>query len=153
MRMCKAFAPFIIATKGTIVQIGSVAGVMPYVFGSAYNASKAALHQYSNTLRVELAPFGVRVITVVTGGVKSNIARNDRTLPADSYYLPLTQEYTRRVKHSQEVGMPTEKYARGVVSHILGQNPPKYVWDGYGAKMIWFITNFLPTWVLVSPNN
>jgi 1-acylglycerone phosphate reductase len=67
MRMCKAFAPLVIAAKGTIVQIGSLAGVMPYVFGSAYNATKAALHAYSNTLRIELAPFGVKVITVVTG--------------------------------------------------------------------------------------
>ncbi len=52
MRMCQAFAPLIIQAKGTIVQIGSLAGVMPYVFGSTYNASKAALHAYSNTLRV-----------------------------------------------------------------------------------------------------
>lgn len=52
MRMCQAFAPLLIAAKGRIVQIGSVAAVVPYVFGSAYNATKAALHQYSNTLRV-----------------------------------------------------------------------------------------------------
>jgi 1-acylglycerone phosphate reductase len=52
MRMCQAFAPLLIAAKGTIVQIGSVAAVMPYVFGSVYNASKAALHAYSNTLRL-----------------------------------------------------------------------------------------------------
>jgi 1-acylglycerone phosphate reductase len=44
MRMCQTFAPLLIAAKGTIVQIGSIAGVMPYVFGSAYNASKAALY-------------------------------------------------------------------------------------------------------------
>jgi len=52
MRMCQAFAPLLIEAKGTIVQIGSLAGVMPYCFGSVYNASKAALHAYSNTLRV-----------------------------------------------------------------------------------------------------
>lgn len=36
MRMCKAFAPLLIEAKGTIVQIGSLAGIMPYVspFGS-----------------------------------------------------------------------------------------------------------------------
>jgi hypothetical protein len=51
MRMCQTFVPELIKAKGTIVQIGSVSGVIPYVFGSAYNASKAALHSYSNTLR------------------------------------------------------------------------------------------------------
>ncbi|KAI9732544.1 MAG: hypothetical protein M1834_003879 [Cirrosporium novae-zelandiae] len=72
MRMCQVFSPLLIKAKGTIVQTGSLAGVMPYVFGSVYNASKAALHAYSNTLRVELAPFGVKVVTVVTGGVKTS---------------------------------------------------------------------------------
>lgn len=32
--------------------------IIPYVFGSVYNASKAALHSFSDTLRVELAPYG-----------------------------------------------------------------------------------------------
>lgn len=103
---------------------------MPYVFGSCYNASKAALHQYSNTLRVELAPFGVKVITIITGGVKSNIARMDRVLTPDSIYQPLAQEYIRRTKHSQEVGMPTEKYARDVVSQVLARTPRRFIWAG-----------------------
>jgi 1-acylglycerone phosphate reductase len=149
MRMCKEFAPLLIEAKGTIVQIGSVAGIMPYVFGSVYNASKAALHQYSNTLRVELAPFGVKVITVVTGGVKSNIARTDRTLPEDSYYIPITEEYARRVKHSQEVGIPNELYARAVVPKVLAARK-RQIWAGYGAWLIWFASTFLPVSLLVS---
>ena len=52
MRMCKAFTPLLIEAKGTIVQIGSLAAIMPYVFSPVYNATKAALHAYSNTLRV-----------------------------------------------------------------------------------------------------
>lgn len=71
MLMCKTFAPLLINAKGTIVQIGSLAAVMSYVWGAAYGATKAALHNYSNSLRLELAPFDVRVVTVVTGGVKS----------------------------------------------------------------------------------
>lgn len=151
MMMCKAFVPLLIAAEGTIVQIGSVAGVMPYVFGSAYNASKAALHQYSNTLRLELKPFNVKVLTIVTGGVKSNIARTDRQLPADSIYLPISTEYQRRTKHSQEVGMPNEKYAKSVVASVLGAGKGRRnIWNGYGSWLVWFATRFLPAWVLVS---
>jgi len=149
MMMCKAFAPLLIEAKGTIVQIGSVAGIMPYVFGSAYNASKAALHSYTNTLRVELAPFDVKVLTIITGGVKSNIARTDRTLAADSLYLPINEEYLRRTKHSQEVGMPNEVYAKQVVSSILGaRSGTRNIWNGYGAWLIWFASRFLPAWFL-----
>jgi short-subunit dehydrogenase len=58
MRMVQEFAPLLIASgDGRIVNIGSITGVMPYPFGSTYNASKAALHSYGNTLRLELAPF------------------------------------------------------------------------------------------------
>lgn len=48
----------LIASKdGRIANIGSVSGLTPIPFSAAYNASKAALHAFGNTLRVELAPF------------------------------------------------------------------------------------------------
>ncbi|KAK7544082.1 short chain dehydrogenase/reductase [Phyllosticta citribraziliensis] len=150
MHICQEFAPLLIAAKGTIVQIGSVAAEMPYVLGSIYNASKAALHQYSNTLRVELAPFGVKVVTIVTGGIKSNIAREARQLPENSYYIPISQEYQRRLTHSQEGAMPNEEYAKSVVAKVLKPNPPKWVWEGNMAWIVWFATSFFPKTILDS---
>lgn len=41
-----------------IAVLTDVLQIIPYVFGSVYNASKAALHSWSDSLRVELAPFG-----------------------------------------------------------------------------------------------
>lgn len=58
MRMVRYFHREIIATKGIIINIGSIGGICPFVFGASYNASKAALHHYGNTLRVEMLPFG-----------------------------------------------------------------------------------------------
>ena len=115
-----------------------------------YNASKAALHSYSDALRVELAPFDVKVVTVITGGVKSNIARTDRTLPDDSIYLPIEAEYMQRVKYSQEVGMPNEKYAKQVVSKLVSDSKPRNVWAGTSAGLIWFASIFLPRVLLAS---
>lgn len=58
MCMVQEFIKLLIASgDARIVNIGSIAAIMPYPFGSAYNASKAALHSYGNTLRLELAPF------------------------------------------------------------------------------------------------
>ncbi|KAI9714314.1 MAG: hypothetical protein M1820_000275 [Bogoriella megaspora] len=148
MRMCQAFAPLVIEAKGTIVQIGSVAGIMPYVFGSVYNASKAALHQYSNTLRVEVKPFGVKVVTVVTGGVKSNIARTKRELPEGSLYVELGEEYERRQWHSQEMGVPNEEYAEKVVGKLVKRKAAWWIWEGYGAELVKFMDGWLPKWVM-----
>lgn len=148
MRICQAFAPLLIRSKGTIVQIGSLAAVIPYVFGSVYNASKAALHAYSNTLRVELAPFGVSVITIVTGGVKSRIARTERTLPEGSYYEAIREDYDRRQKHSQEGAMDNEDYARSVAGQVL-RGGRKWVWEGNRSWLVWFLDSVAPKGIWV----
>ena len=58
MEMVHVFLPLLLkSNEGRVVQIGSLAGLMPVPFGAAYNASKAALHSFGDTLRVELAPF------------------------------------------------------------------------------------------------
>ncbi|KAL8753176.1 MAG: hypothetical protein Q9184_005496 [Pyrenodesmia sp. 2 TL-2023] len=119
MRLCKTFMPFLRHSRGTIVQIGSVAGCVPYAWGSIYNASKAALHSYSAALRVEVAPLGVHVITVVTGGVKSRISRDQRRLTEDSAYKRIEKDYMERQVHSQKVGMERHLYAQEVVSQVL----------------------------------
>ncbi|KAJ5366798.1 hypothetical protein N7541_000739 [Penicillium brevicompactum] len=150
--MCQTFLPLLIKAKGTIVQLGSVAGIIPYVFGSVYNASKAALHSFSDTLRVELAPFGVHVTTIVTGGVQSRIARTDRTLKPGSLYTPIEEEYLTRVKHSQHNAMPHETYARSVVSQVLYGSAPwrwlwpwarghqSWIWEGRASWVIWLLS-------------
>ncbi|KAJ4297937.1 NADPH-dependent 1-acyl dihydroxyacetone phosphate reductase [Kalmusia sp. IMI 367209] len=154
MKLCQIFTPMLIEAKGTIVQTGSVAAVMPYVFASVYAASKAALHAYSNTLRVELAPLGVRVITIITGGVKSNIARTHRELPPGSYYVPIADQYERRLTLSQQLGMDTKQYARSCVRHVIGGDrlfgavSRRWVWEGKMSWIIWFAWSWLPHAVL-----
>lgn len=72
LRVTQAFAPLVIATKGIIVMAGSTAELANLPFQSAYCASKAALLLLSETLRVEVQPFGVKVMYVTTGFVESN---------------------------------------------------------------------------------
>lgn len=105
MRIVHYMHPFLIEAKGVIVNIGSIGGVCPYVYGASYNASKAALHHYGNTLRVEMRPFGygtyltspscgtdlrrVRVVNIISGEVHTNILKNDhgRSLPEGKFNL------------------------------------------------------------------
>ncbi|GFG17630.1 NADPH-dependent 1-acyldihydroxyacetone phosphate reductase [Aspergillus lentulus] len=155
--ICQAFLPLLIKSKGTIVMIGSVAGSpslsRSYLMCSAsvYNASKAALHSFSDTLRVELAPFGVNVTTVITGGVQSRIARTKRTLQPNSLFTPIEDEYARRVTHSQDGAMPHTAYARSVVAQVLYGSAPwrwlwpwaqgrkSWIWEGNKSWLIWLL--------------
>lgn len=144
----QTFTPLLISSKGLILNIGSIAAIIPYVFGSVYNASKAAIHAFSNTLRLELEPFGVRVLVVVTGGVKSRIARTERVLPVGSLYIDIKDDFGRRVKHSQEGAMLAETYAKGVVSEALKPQwrQKKWMWRGNKTALIWLVWNFLGSW-------
>ncbi|KAL3430311.1 hypothetical protein BDV09DRAFT_202304 [Aspergillus tetrazonus] len=90
MRLCQIFVPLLRrAYRARIVQIGSVTRNVPAVWQAPYNASKAALSQYSKTLRLELQPLGIEVIEIVTGFVQSNILHHGLHAPDDSLYLPI----------------------------------------------------------------
>lgn len=60
----QAFATLLRKSKGTVVNISSVASRAPIPWHGPYCATKAALNQISDTLRMELEPFGVKVILV-----------------------------------------------------------------------------------------
>lgn len=153
VRLVQVFSPLLMNAKGTIVMVGSLAAEMPFVFGSVYNASKAALLSYSDALRVELAPFDVKVITLITGGVRSLLTtKTDRILPATSLYKPIEEHFNRRKLYSAHVGMDPDVYAESVVKQILpGAGPwpwrwfmsdarKSWVWVGSGAWLVWFVT-------------
>ena len=60
--------------SGHIVNLGSIAGLKPYATGSAYVASKYAVHGLSETLRLEYANTGIRVTEIMPGLVRTGFA-------------------------------------------------------------------------------
>jgi 1-acylglycerone phosphate reductase len=70
----RIFADLLIASKGKIVFTGSVSGYTPHPSQSVYNSSKAAVKLYARTLRIEMKPFGVRVVFVNTAAVNTGMS-------------------------------------------------------------------------------
>ncbi|KAF7321095.1 Arabinanase/levansucrase/invertase superfamily protein [Mycena chlorophos] len=145
MRMVQAFVPLLITSgDGRIVNISSIASVMPYPFNSAYNASKAAVNAYGSTLRVELAPFNIQVTTVITGAVKSHIIESTPALAPTSIYAPIADHFARYMAGISKVGgTPTEVYARSVVSQTFRRSLNSWFWTGKFSFLCWFIDTFL----------
>ncbi|KAH8159962.1 hypothetical protein CIB48_g8292 [Xylaria polymorpha] len=116
IRMIFHFHDILISSRATIVNIGSVGGIVP----------KAALHHWGNTLRVEMAPFGVKVMTVISGEIGTNILRHDtdRRLPEDT-----TDRF---------------QYARKVVPQSLKSSPPSWYWYGKTTGIVRFFDIFGP---------
>lgn len=157
--MVKAFAEMLIAAKGLIINTASASAVTPYLFGAAYTASKGAVVSYSRTLRLELAPLGVRVMVTMTGTTKSNTASHGhRFLPTDSLYKAAQGIFEWRLVFSQNSAtMATDKYARQLVRESLKPEAPLFArswlgrpdWFWYGGRtsIVW-LAHSLGEWVM-----
>ena len=152
VRMCQTFMPLLRQSRGTIIQIGSLAGCFQFPWSSIYNASKAALHSYSATLRVEVAPLGVHVITVITGGVQSRISRFKRSLQEGSAYEELAEVYAKRQGFVEYDAMETQEYAKELVRRVLAAEGwlwrTKSIWLGANAAKVRWLSWLYPETVL-----
>lgn len=75
-RVTKAFAPFVIQSKGRIATTGSIAGTLAWAGGSAYSGSKHWIEAFTDSLAAEMAPHGVSVSVIQPGNFQSRIRRS-----------------------------------------------------------------------------
>lgn len=139
LALTQAFLPVLLKSKGIIVNHTSVASLCTVPFQSAYNASKAAMAAFSDSQRLELKPFGIRVVDLKTGIVESNFQKNQRKderfiLPAGSIYKKAKEvvERTTRGTIYEGQGMPSQQWANLVVTDLLKSNSPN-IWRGTKA--------------------
>ncbi|KAJ7693433.1 NAD-binding protein [Mycena rosella] len=129
--------------KGTVVAIGSILGELATPFQGFYNASKAALHSYTETLRMECQPIGVKVVLVAPGSIRSNIsAKSAYTMPEDSFYKALEKQIKHVIQTKEYGVMDTDEFAKIVVGKVASPNPPPYLTLG-GFTTQWWILKWL----------
>ncbi|ORY90095.1 hypothetical protein BCR35DRAFT_287305, partial [Leucosporidium creatinivorum] len=134
--MVQAVSPHMIrARSGTIVNIGSIVAYVPTPWASIYCATKAAVHSLSDCLRMELRGFGISVVCVAPGAIKSAIgASNDKraVLGADSFYSDLESSVRARGSWSQTPrSTPASALAKSIAGGVLVAHPPPYLSLGY----------------------
>ena len=75
-RITKAFAPLLLESKGRVVNISSLNGIVASPMIGAYSMSKHAIEAFGDGLAAELRPFGVRVSLIEPGNYGTEIGRN-----------------------------------------------------------------------------
>ncbi|KAI1140855.1 NAD(P)-binding protein [Hypoxylon sp. FL0543] len=151
----QAFLPLLIKSPSAIVvNHTSACSAVPLAFQATYNASKAALSMFSDNLRLEMDPFGVRVVELKSGFLRSNFVRNAQssnaaTLPKGSVYEPVRELVEKRLRSegAEDMGELPDRWAEQVVRDLLKRNPPRVIWRGGGAGLSWLST-MLPYGVL-----
>jgi short-subunit dehydrogenase len=143
----QAFAPLLIASQGTIINIGSVLGKMPLPWSGYYNASKAAVAILTDQMRIEFAPWKVRAILVNTGAIRTKFLENLPSaprLPENSLYHPAKDviEPALAGTEVEKNAMDVNSYAEVVVNNAIRSSPKKHLWSGGGALITWLASTF-----------
>jgi NAD(P)-dependent dehydrogenase (short-subunit alcohol dehydrogenase family) len=115
--------------RGTIVNVSSVGGKVSIPFASPYCSSKHALEAISDALRVEVAPFGVRIVVVEPGPIETGFearARDEvsgimgRAGPYSAFYAGAEHAMVTDFQRGQ---LPPEPVARVIVDAIEAERP------------------------------
>ena len=147
--------PLLRRNRGLVINIGSVSGVLVTPFAGTYCASKAAVHALNTALRLELAPFGIRVMEVQPGAIASQFASNaqqqaEHLIAADSPWWPLREHIRARARASQDKPTPTAEFAQDVLA-AAGKSPvPALVRLGNGSRALPLLAWLLPRRLLDS---
>ncbi|MFK0088144.1 SDR family oxidoreductase [Pseudomonas sp. NPDC090755] len=149
----RALFPALRRNKGLVVNIGSVSGVLVTPFAGAYCASKAAVHALSDALRLELAPFGVRVMEVQPGAIASQFASNagreaEQVIEENSPWWPLRESIRARARASQDKPTPASEFAEGLLKAARQPQPPALLRLGNGSRALPLLQAWLPQGLL-----
>ncbi len=137
--------------SGAIVNISSIGGKIYEPFGSWYHATKFAVEGLSDSLRLELEPFGIRVIVIEPGAIKSEWSgiAHDNLLQYSGAgpYKPHAEAHARLLGSADTSSMgssPPEAVAK-VVSRALAARRPRARYPAAGgAGPILLLRRFLP---------
>ena len=117
--------------SGTIINISSVVGRIGFPASPAYISSKFALEGLSESLRFELAPFGVNVVIIEPGVIKTNFMKNmqlAKKSELDTVYRDITVKVVSGVKMMAEMGTNPKVVADTIVKAITDEKPlPRYI--------------------------
>jgi len=142
LAVTRAFIPMLRKEKGRLVNISSGHGLLAVPDKSAYAASKFAVQAISDSLRLELRPFGISVSNLVVGKVDTAVldkilAQREelrRAVPPEVFdlYAPLFEFFDRDVKNLP--GIPPEEVARVVAGALSARRPRAHYLVGPGAR-------------------
>src|SRR5258708_10296174 len=119
--------PSLMGPKGRIVMISSVAGKNGNPLMSAYSASKHAIEGLSESLRRELMLFGIDVVIIAPGAVKTPIWGKAEEVDVSPYrnspFFPALERIRKFMLHLGEIGLAPEKIAETIADALTSAHP------------------------------
>ena len=143
MRVTQLVLPIMRKQKsGTIVNVSSVGGRISLPVLSAYNSTKFALEGLSESMSYELEPFGIKVVIIEPGVIRTNIMNSSifakKAQDPKSPYFSLIQKVESNFKSMMEnKSSPPEEVAKVILGALTSKNPQlRYTVGDDAATMI-----------------
>jgi NAD(P)-dependent dehydrogenase (short-subunit alcohol dehydrogenase family) len=145
----RALFPLLRQSRGLVVNIGSVSGILATPFAGAYCASKAAVHALSDALRLELAPFSIELMEVQPGAIASSFAANasreaEQLIAEGSPWWPVRAGIRARAKASQDNPTPAGRFAGDLLAAVQRRKRPSLLRLGNGSRALPLLAALLP---------
>jgi short-subunit dehydrogenase len=129
--------------QGIILNVTSLASHLPVPFSSIYASAKSAMEVMANGLRNELAPFGIKVVTVAPSFVKTDIYQ-EKILRKDSVYASALNT-AKAIRDARiENGSDPSVVAAQIMRIICRKNPKPFYAAGQGAVLMALISKLMP---------
>ena len=128
IRVTQAVLPIMRKQKsGIIVNISSGVGRFAIPGQSVYVSTKFAIEGLSESIAYELEPFGIKIVLVEPGFVKTNIAINmviaKKSQDPNSPYFQLMEKIVSHIEHGLETGPSPDVVAKAVLKAVTTENP------------------------------
>jgi short-subunit dehydrogenase len=144
-RVTRAALPHLRARRGHVVVMGSIAGFLAMPAEGFYSATKHALEAYADVLRMEVAPFGVRVALVEPGFVRTDFASNARAVSAPlAIYDDMRRALGQGLARDVENGIQLAEVAACVSRIVASESPQLRHLVGREAARLRGLKSFLP---------
>lgn len=129
-RITKAFAPLLIESKGRVVTISSISGILSGAFFGPYSMSKHAIEAFGDALNVEMVPLGVRSSLIEPGNYRSDIGRTTKVQVQAAATRAIGTPFEAQMKRFVTVMDNYETYPEPdavaeAASHALFSDAPK----------------------------
>jgi NAD(P)-dependent dehydrogenase (short-subunit alcohol dehydrogenase family) len=128
IRVMKAVLPIIRKQQGgTIVNVSSMAGRVAFPLLPAYNGTKFALEGISESMRYETNSFGIKIILVEPGAIRSNFVSNgivgQKAREPSSPYAPMVETIQKTIPRVLDQATPPEEVAKVILKAVTSENP------------------------------
>lgn len=149
---CRCVTPLMRAQGGgKIINISSVAGVIPIPFQTAYATTKSAVNMFSMAYGLEVRDFGIQVSAVMPGDTKTGFTENrikTEVMEDENYHSRIAKSIARMEKDERN-GKPPETVAKVILKLIKKKRLPARVTVGVGYKFIVLLEKILPRKVML----